>query len=45
MTMHGVTGRGYFLRPFFVGYARDLWNEFRDAHYPESPILWAGKRF
>ena len=43
MTIHGVTGRGYLLRPFFIGYARGFWNEIEGAQCPESlPFMgWA----
>ena len=45
MTIHGVKGRGYLRRPFFVGYARGFWNEIGGLNVQRVPFYGLGKDF
>ena len=45
MTIDRVTGRGYLLRPFFVGYARGLWNAIGGSNVQRVPFYGLGKDF
>ena len=45
MTMHGVTGRGYFHRPVFVGTPGRPWDEMEGLNVRRVPFYGLGQGF